>query len=90
MPPMKDTVKVRGDLIQKLRNARPPNWETQKKKGTSQKELAAEARISRSYLSEIENGLKDPNVRVVIDIAEVLGVDFTDLIAEEETKEFTR
>lgn len=47
-----------------------------KKEGMNQKELAAKARISRTYLSEIERGeAQNISFRVVEKLEEVLGLD---------------
>jgi transcriptional regulator with XRE-family HTH domain len=50
-------------------------------KKLSQDELAADAGIDRSYISEIENGLKNPSVLVLDKIANALDVKITALFA---------
>jgi transcriptional regulator with XRE-family HTH domain len=47
----------------------------------NQKELAEAAFISRSYLNEIEAGLKKPRLRVALSIAKALGCDLDELIS---------
>jgi len=51
--------------LRRLRNA----------KGLSQDELAYEAEMSRSYLSQLEKGVYHVSLRIVGKLAEVLGVD---------------
>lgn len=45
-------------------------------------QLAVRAGMSKSYLSEIENGKKQINARRLEGLAAALGVDATDLIAD--------
>ena len=56
-----------GINIRKLRNDRQ----------MSQEDLAFEAELDRSYLSEIENGHKSPGIEVLAKIAAALGVRIT-------------
>lgn len=58
-----------GTNIRKLRNS----------KSLSQEDLAFEAGIDRSYLSEIENGYKNLSVIMLEQIANALGVKVTEL-----------
>jgi putative transcriptional regulator len=51
-----------------------------KLKGLTQKELARKVSISRSFLSEIENGKYDIRLSLLDKICEVLGCDITDLL----------
>ncbi len=44
-------------------------------RGLTQAELARRAKISRTYLTEIETGKKDGSIRAIKAIAEVLGVN---------------
>ena len=55
--------------------------------GLSQEGLALEARIDRSFLSEIERGLKSPTVETILVIAQALGLKASELIrfAEEDS-----
>ncbi len=46
----------------------------------SQEELAFEAGIDRSYLSEIENGYKNVGIAVLEQVARALGVPVTELV----------
>ena len=56
----------------------PLDWliEIRKNKEFTQLEVAIGAKISRNYLSEIENGLKRPSVTVAQAIGEFLGFDW--------------
>lgn len=62
---------VIGTNIRKLRTT----------KNLSQEDLAFEAKMDRSYLSEIENGQKNLSVEVLEKLADALGVDIRDLFA---------
>ena len=64
-----DICSIIGINIRKLRNSRK----------LSQEELAFEAGIDRSYLSEIENGYKNLSVTVLAQIATALKVDINEL-----------
>lgn len=43
-------------------------------KGLSQEALALEAGIDRTYASQIERGIANPSLKVLCQVAEVLGV----------------
>ena len=60
-----DAGSIIGINVRKLRNS----------KKLSQEELAFEAGIDRSYLSEIENGYKNLSVGILEQIAAALDVD---------------
>lgn len=59
-----DVVALLGRNVRREREAR----------GLSQEQLAFEAGMKRSYLSELERGLRNPSVRALGRIAEALGV----------------
>jgi transcriptional regulator with XRE-family HTH domain len=60
------------DLVAILgRNVR----EARKRKGLSQEQLALEADMKRSYLSDLERGTRNPSVRAVERLAAALGVE---------------
>ena len=65
------------DLVEILgRNVR----EARKACGFSQEELAAEAEMKRSYLSDLERGTRNPSVRAVERLARALGVEAAELL----------
>ncbi|ONG85160.1 DNA-binding protein [Bacillus cereus] len=53
-----------------------------KSAGMSQEKLAKEVGITRQYLSEIENGKKQPSVIIAIKIAKVLKIKVEDIFFE--------
>lgn len=48
--------------------------------GISQEELASLADIDRTYASQIERGVANPSLEVLVRIAEALGVELHDLL----------
>lgn len=52
----------------------------------SQEELADAAGIHRTYVSQIERGLKMPTIAILFKIAKALNVRASDLISEIESK----
>ncbi len=48
-------------------------------KGLSQEELAEKAKMSKSYISQIETGVKYPAFKATIKIAKALKVDWKEL-----------
>lgn len=65
-----DLVKILG------RNVR----ERRKSRGLSQEELALEAGMKRSYLSDLERGVRNPSVRAVGRLAKALEVKASELL----------
>ena len=51
-------------------------------KGLSQDELSKRTKIDRSYISQLERGLKNPTLFVIFQICEVLGTDPECFIAD--------
>lgn len=50
--------------------------------GLSQEELAFEAGIDRTYVSQIERGVcKNPSLEVLVKVAKVFGVEVTELLS---------
>jgi len=64
------TLKVIGNRIASLR----------KKKGFTQEDLAGLCEMDRSYLSEVENGHKNPSILTLEKIAKGLSVDISALV----------
>lgn len=50
-------------------------------KGLSQEEFGFEADLHRTYVSQLERGLKSPSLRTLHKIANVLGIGLTELMA---------
>jgi transcriptional regulator with XRE-family HTH domain len=55
--------------VQRLRRAR----------GLSQEELSARAEIHQTYLSGVEQGVRNPSIQVLDRIVKALGADIEDL-----------
>ena len=51
-----------------------------KQKGVSQLDLALDAGVNRNYLSDLERGERNPSLKVLVRIAEALGVDLSTLV----------
>jgi transcriptional regulator with XRE-family HTH domain len=67
------------DLVQLLgRNVRAARLA----RGMSQEQLAFEAEMKRSYVSDLERGTRNPSVRAVGRLANALGVEASDLLRE--------
>lgn len=67
-----DLVQLLGANVRRLR----------KEKGVSQEELALDAGMKRSYLSDLERGTRNPSVRALDRLAAALGADPADLLRE--------
>lgn len=55
-----------------------------KLRGLSQEKLALEANIDRTYLSELERGIRKPTINTVFALSYALGVKPSDVIREVE------
>ncbi len=55
--------------------------EARKRRGLSQEDLAHEAGMKRSYLSDLERGRRNPTVRALGRLADALGVEPDRLLA---------
>ena len=60
--------------MQKARNAA----------GMTQEDLAFKARVSREYVSHLENDRKSPTVKVLLRLCKAMGVSASELIAKVE------
>jgi transcriptional regulator with XRE-family HTH domain len=70
------------DLVVLLgRNVRA--WRLER--GMSQEQLALDAGMKRSYLSELERGLRNPSVRALGRLAEALGTSADLLLKTDDT-----
>jgi transcriptional regulator with XRE-family HTH domain len=65
-----DLVRLLGRNVRAARLAR----------GLSQEQLAFEAEMKRSYLSDLERGTRNPSVRALGRLAEALGVEPPELL----------
>jgi transcriptional regulator with XRE-family HTH domain len=68
--------KAFGKVVKRLRTERSLSQET----------LAFEADMHRTYISQLERGLKSPSLRTILKLAQVLAVDLKTLmgLVEEE------
>lgn len=57
------------------------------KKGLSQEALAFEADLHRTYISQLERGMKSPSLNTMKKISQVLGVSLSELMNLVEKKE---
>lgn len=73
---MNKIAKKLGEVVAKYR----------KQKEMSQEMLAELAQIHRTYVSQIERGLKYPTIYVLVQIAKALDVKLSDLIIEFEKR----
>lgn len=53
-----------------------------KARGLSQEGLAQESSLERAYMSSIERGLQNPSVMKLVQVARVLGLPLSELIAD--------
>ena len=67
-----DLVRLLGESIRRERLAL----------GKSQEEVAFDAGMKRSYLSDLERGTRNPTVRALGRLAETLKVDAADLLKQ--------
>jgi transcriptional regulator with XRE-family HTH domain len=67
---MKALSKAFGDTVRQCRQ----------RASVSQEELAFRAGVHRTYISQLERGLKGPSLRMVFALAAALDVDPTDLV----------
>ena len=72
------------DLVQLLgRNVRAARLA----RGLSQEQLAFEAEMKRSYLSDLERGTRNPSVRALGRLAQALGIKPPELLRRSEQAE---
>jgi transcriptional regulator with XRE-family HTH domain len=72
------------DLVQLLgRNVRAARLA----RGLSQEQLAFEAEMTRSYLSDLERGTRNPSVRALGRLAQALGIEPPELLRRSEQAE---
>lgn len=56
-----------------------------KQLGITQEILALDAGIDRTYISQIERGISNPSLLVLVKVAEILDVEVVQLLAEPPT-----
>jgi transcriptional regulator with XRE-family HTH domain len=66
-------VDIRARLAKNIRRLR-------QEKGWSQEELAHEARIHCTYISDLERGVRNPTITIIKRLAQTLGVEARELI----------
>ncbi|TWH45158.1 helix-turn-helix domain-containing protein [Sporomusa sp. KB1] len=64
--------KIFGQVLKKLRT----------EKGLSQEEFAANVGLHRTYISQLERGLKSPSLGVMAKISSELGITLVQLMTE--------
>jgi transcriptional regulator with XRE-family HTH domain len=64
--------KTVGLNVQRLRHARKPEWR--------QAKVAADAKISMVYISQIESGKRAPSIDVMIRLAKAFNVSLDELV----------
>ena len=57
-----------------------------KEKGLTQEQVEARSGFSQQYLSGLENGLRNPTVITLYELAQAIGVDYLDLLKPSNTK----
>ena len=73
---MEEVCQVLGANVKTLRQAL----------GISQEELAFRAELDRTYISQIERGVSNPSVFVLLKVADVLGVELAGLFNSRKSK----
>lgn len=73
---MEEVCQVLGGNVKTLRQAL----------GISQEELAFRAELDRTYISQIERGVSNPSVFVLLKVANVLGVELAGLFISRKSK----
>lgn len=58
-------------------------WLVKYRGDMTQKEVAEKSQIKRAYYTQIENGSRNPSVKIAKKIAEVLGCDWTKFFEDE-------
>jgi DNA-binding XRE family transcriptional regulator len=64
---------VQKDLAQNLKELRD-------KSSMSQESLALAAEVDRTYVSQIERGIGNPSVKVIVKLANCFGADISELL----------
>jgi transcriptional regulator with XRE-family HTH domain len=70
MPKRDPILRILGQTVAKYRQA----------KGLSQEALAEKAGLHRTYLSDIERGVRNPGIKNVVRLAKALGISTAELV----------
>lgn len=73
--PDKQLASLLGNLSRNVKEAR-------KAIGLSQEKLALDAGIDRTYISQIERGVCNPSLEVLVKVSVVLGVEVVELLGK--------
>ena len=73
--PDKQLASLLGNLSRNVKEAR-------KAIGLSQEKLALDAGIDRTYVSQIERGVCNPSLEVLVKVSVVLGVEVVELLGK--------
>ena len=68
------------ELTERMLNGESPIRVYREYRGFTQDQLGAHARISKPFLSQIENGIRTPSLETLKRLAEALCVDMDDLV----------
>jgi len=52
--------------------------------GLTQEELSSKARVDRSYISQLERGLKSPTLDMLLRLCKAMGVSASEIVARVE------
>jgi transcriptional regulator with XRE-family HTH domain len=70
---------VRESFAQTLRAYRT-------KSGLSQEELGLQSELGRTYVGELERGIKEPSIRTIFRICDTLGIKPSEFVAQIEKR----
>jgi len=76
----RDEETLSSDMVRRVIDGESPIRIWREKRGLSLRALAKESKVSYSYLSEIENGKKEPAVKTLKALAAVLDLDLDDIV----------
>lgn len=79
-------MKARRTLIQLQTSLGAAIRAERKRLGWSQEELAGEAGLNRSYVTDLENGRRTPNLGTLVQVADALGMRVGELLTAAEAR----
>ena len=77
--PRKRETKMNNDLVRLGKRIK----EIRQAKGKSQLDLALDANVNRNYLSDLENGRRNPSILILYRLADALEVEITEFFTSE-------